>query len=77
MYEPGGMVMYLADRYPYSNLDPAVSEPEPYLYNQWLFYLPFQMYQTYPRCYNSAKFSPEQADGGIIRDLGAKILENY
>lgn len=77
MYESAGMVMYLADRYPDSGLAPAVSDRDRYLYNQWLFYLPFQIYQTYTRCYDSSKFSTDPADGLRIRDLGAQDLQKY
>ncbi len=77
MYESAGMVMYLADHYPSSGLAPAVADPDRHLYNQWIFYMPIHIYQTYGRCYNSELFSTNYSDQVGIRDCGAKDLQKY
>ncbi|WP_088243534.1 glutathione S-transferase family protein [Calothrix rhizosoleniae] len=77
MYESAGMVMYLADRYPSSGLAPAVSDPDRHLYNQWLFYIPINIYQTYDRWYNSELYSTNPADKLRIRDCAVQDIQKY
>ena len=77
MYESAAIVMYLTDRHPEAGIAPLVCDPDRHLYNQWLFYMSIQLYQSYSHCFYGRRFSIEPTDALAIRDRGAEDLVKY
>lgn len=75
MYESAAIVMYLADQHPESAFSPLASDPDRYLFDQWLFYMSSMIYQTYTRYYYWERFSTDPADAPKIREKAAQDLE--
>ncbi|NES22552.1 MAG: glutathione S-transferase family protein [Symploca sp. SIO3E6] len=78
MYESAAMVMYLADSYPEVGLSPSLSDPERYLYNQWLFYMSIEIYPAVDYCFKPEFISTDpspSSQAGIRQRAGEKMIK--
>ncbi len=67
MTESAAMSIYLADKYPKTDLAPAVAAPERSRYLRWMVYLATNIYMTDLRAYYPDRYTADQNGGKCVK----------